>query len=230
MTDSTDTRPNQLSLALDDAIIGAFEAIGDDSAILRGRAITVEDGLLRAVRLIEQQAPPRQMTTPGGGRMTALMSSCGVAGWTSDESGYAYRRRDPQSGSAWPALPGVLLDFAGECASEAGFHGFRPNSCLINRYAVGAGMGLHQDRNEGDFGHPIVSVSLGLPATFLFGGAHRTDPVAKARLVHGDVVVFGGRERLFFHGVRPVADGYHELLGPFRINLTFRKVAEHALR
>jgi len=163
------------------------------------------------------------MVTPGGFEMSVAMTSCGAAGWVTDRHGYRYDRRDPASGSPWPPIPEIFRDLAGAAAAEAGFPGFRPDACLINRYEPGARMSLHQDRDEQDFENPIVSVSLGLPAIFLFGGLKRSDKPNRYRLEHGDVVVWGGRARLFFHGVAPLADGEHGLLGRQRINLTFRR-------
>jgi DNA oxidative demethylase len=152
------------------------------------------------------------------------MTNCGQAGWVTDRSGYRYDARDPESGRPWPAMPAVFADLAVRAAAEAGFVGFRPESCLINRYEPGARMSLHQDRNERDFGQPIVSVALGLPAVFLFGGLKRADRARRVPLRHGDVVVWGGSARLNFHGVAPLADDVHPLLGRSRINLTFRAV------
>jgi alkylated DNA repair protein (DNA oxidative demethylase) len=151
------------------------------------------------------------------------MTSCGNVGWVTDRRGYRYSSTDPDTGEPWPAMPQSLLALAGDAAREAGFDAFVPDSCLINRYAPGAKMSLHQDKDERDFDAPIVSVSLGLPATFLFGGAKRSDPTVKLPLVHGDVVVWGGPARLFFHGVSAVKPGHHPLVGECRINLTFRK-------
>jgi len=151
------------------------------------------------------------------------MTSCGAVGWVTDRSGYRYDARDPQSGQTWPAMPEVFLGLARQAAARGGFAGFSPDACLINRYEPGARMSLHQDRDERDFAAPIVSVSLGLPAIFLFGGAKRSDKPQRYRLQHGDVVVWGGPSRLYFHGVAPLAEGEHASLGRRRINLTFRK-------
>jgi alkylated DNA repair protein (DNA oxidative demethylase) len=163
------------------------------------------------------------MLTPGGHQMSVAMTNCGNAGWVTDRTGYRYDGVDPESGQPWPAMPAVLRELAGDAAAAGGFEDFSPDACLINRYQPGARMSLHQDKDELDFAAPIVSVSLGLPAIFLFGGLKRSDKQARFRLVHGDIVVWGGASRLFFHGVAPLADGEHAVLGRQRINLTFRK-------
>jgi len=199
------------------------EAMAEGAVLLRGFARPVEDGLLAALREIETQAPFRRMFTPGGHQMSVAMTNCGGAGWVTDRSGYRYDGADPESGKAWPAMPPALCELAEGAAREAGFAGFTPDACLINRYEPGAKMSLHQDRDEKDFSAPIVSVSLGLPAIFLFGGMKRSDKPQRHRLEHGDVVVWGGPSRLFFHGVAPLADGEHAALGRQRINLTFRR-------
>jgi DNA oxidative demethylase len=163
------------------------------------------------------------MVTPGGYEMSVAMTNCGSAGWVTDRSGYRYDRNDPQGGKPWPAMPPSFRALAAQAAEAAGFAGFSPDACLINRYQPGARMSLHQDKDELDFGAPIVSVSLGLPAIFLFGGLKRSDKPRRFRLQHGDIVVWGGPARLVFHGVAPLADGEHAVLGRQRINLTFRK-------
>ncbi len=155
--------------------------------------------------------------------MSVAMTNCGSVGWVSDDTGYRYDAIDPESQQPWPAMPTVLRSLAADAASDAGFDGFAPEACLINRYVPGAKLSLHQDKDEQDFAAPIVSVSLGLPAIFLFGGPKRADKPARYRLEHGDVVVWGGPSRLFFHGVAPLADGEHAVMGRQRINLTFRK-------
>lgn len=168
-------------------------------------------------------SPWRHMLTPGGQRMSVAMSNCGRAGWVSDRAGYRYQSLDPQSARPWPAMPAAWRDLAARAALRAGFPGFEPDACLINRYEPGARLTLHQDRNERDFSAPVVSVSLGLPAVFLFGGLRREEPVQRVALFDGDVVIWGGRERLAFHGVQPLAEGTHPALGRCRINLTFRR-------
>jgi DNA oxidative demethylase len=199
------------------------DVMADGAVLLRGFAGRFEEDLLPALRGIVKQAPFRHMSTPGGHQMSVAMTNCGDAGWVTDRTGYRYDGVDPNSGERWPAMPSVFRELAGEAAAEAGFAGFSPDACLINRYAPGARMSLHQDRDEQDFGAPIVSVSMGIPAIFLFGGLKRSDKPQKFRLTHGDVVVWGGPSRLFFHGIAPLADAEHPVLGRQRINLTFRK-------
>jgi DNA oxidative demethylase len=201
------------------------EALADDAWVLRGHAFAPAAALLAGVHSVLQQAPWRHMLTPGGRRMSVAMSNCGPVGWVSDARGYRYDPRDPDTGLPWPPIPEALLQLAHSAAEAAGYVAFAPDACLINRYEPGTRLSLHQDRNERDMGSPIVSVSLGLPAVFLFGGLVRTAPVRRVRLEHGDVAVWGGRSRLAFHGVAPLAQGHHGLTGHARINLTFR----HAL-
>ncbi len=183
----------------------------------------VEDELIAALGEIAAQAPFRHMLTPGGHQMSVAMTNCGSNGWVTDRSGYRYDSVDPESGKPWPPMPPSFRALAERAAAEAGFDGFAPDACLVNRYQPGARMSLHQDRDEGDFGAPIVSVSLGLPAVFLFGGLQRSDKTQRYRLEHGDIAVWGGPARLVFHGVAPLADGEHPRMGRQRINLTFRK-------
>jgi len=191
--------------------------------LLRGFARPQQNELISAVEAVIAQAPFRHLITPGGYRMSVAMTNCGAVGWVSDASGYRYDGTDPESGKPWPAMPPLFRTLAEEAAAEAGFVGFAPDACLINRYEPGARLSLHQDRDEHNMRAPIVSVSLGLPATFLFGGLQRSDPTRRYRLEHGDVTVWGGPARLTFHGVAPLADGEHGLLGRKRINLTFRR-------
>jgi alkylated DNA repair protein (DNA oxidative demethylase) len=198
------------------------EAMAEGAVLLRGFARPFEDDLIAELREIVAQAPFRHMVTPGGHQMSVAMTNCGSAGWVTDRSGYRYDANDPDAGKPWPAMPPSFRKLAREASVAAGF-AFSPDVCLINRYAPGARMSLHQDKDEQDFGSPIVSVSLGLPAIFLFGGSRRSDKPARFRLEHGDVVVWGGPARLAFHGVAPLADGEHAVMGRQRINLTFRK-------
>jgi DNA oxidative demethylase len=195
----------------------------DGAWVLRGFALDHEAALLAAVEQVLERASLRQMTTPGGRRMSVNTSSCGTLGWVSDTRGYRYSPADPVSGAAWPAMPEVLRTLAANAARTVGFAGFAPDACLINQYVPGARMTLHQDRNERDYGQPIVSVSLGLPAVFQFGGRQRAEPVIRTPLAHGDVAVWGGPARMRFHGVLPLKPGVHPKLGVRRINLTFRK-------
>lgn len=198
-------------------------ALADGAVLLGGFAIPIETPLIAALDQVVAAASFRWMVTPGGHTMSVAMTNCGAAGWVSDRTGYRYDPTDPQSGLRWPGMPGVFADLATRAAAQAGFDGFAPDACLINRYAPGARLSLHQDRDERDFGAPIVSVSLGLPAVFLFGGLKRSDRPRRVPLTHGDVVVWGGPARLAFHGIMPLADGEHPLLGRQRLNLTFRK-------
>lgn len=191
--------------------------------VLRRFAIAEQVALLAAVGDITAQAPFRHMMTPGGLRMSVPMSNCGALGWVSDRTGYRYDETDPQSGKRWPGIPHVFLALAQTAAAFAGFENFMPDACLINRYEAGTRLSLHQDKNERDFTAPIVSVSLGIPAVFLFGGMRREDKALRILLTHGDVAVWGGPARLRYHGVLPVKAGYHALTGECRINLTFRK-------
>ena len=197
--------------------------MAEGAVLLRGFARPIEAELIADLRAIVAQSPFRHMTTPGGHQMSVAMTNCGNVGWVTDRSGYRYDADDPEAGKPWPAMPALFCKLAGQAAAQGGFDGFSPDACLINRYAPGARMSLHQDKDERDFGAPIVSVSLGLPATFLFGGLQRSDKPQRFRLQHGDIAVWGGPARLFFHGVAPLADGEHVLLGRQRINLTFRK-------
>jgi alkylated DNA repair protein (DNA oxidative demethylase) len=191
--------------------------------VLVGFARQGEAALVAALQQVADQAPFRHMLTPGGRRMSVAMTNCGDVGWVSDAGGYRYDARDPQSGRPWPAMPEPFGSLARDAALRAGFAGFVPDACLINRYAPGAKLSLHQDKDERDFTAPIVSVSLGLPAVFLFGGLRRADPPRRVPVGHGDVVVWGGPSRLRYHGVLPLDDGEHPLIGPYRINLTFRR-------
>jgi alkylated DNA repair protein (DNA oxidative demethylase) len=201
----------------------AQELMAEGAVLLRGFAKPVEGDLIADLRDIVELAPFRHMLTPGGHKMSVAMTNCGGLGWVADRTGYRYDANDPETGKPWPAMPPSFRDLAGQAAARAGFGGFSPDACLINRYQPGARMSLHQDKDEDDFGAPIVSVSLGLPAIFLFGGLKRSDKPRRFRLQHGDIAVWGGPARLVFHGVAPLADGEHALLGRQRINLTFRK-------
>ena len=201
----------------------ATEAIAEGAVLLRGRALDRDRALLDAIAEIEARSPFRHMTTPGGYRMSVAMTGCGEASWVSDRSGYRYDRRDPETQLPWPAMPAAFAALAREAAAEAGFPGFAPDACLVNRYAPGTKLSLHQDRDERDLSQPVVSVSLGLPAVFQFGGPRRTDRPLKVPLEHGDVVVWGGPARLAYHGVLALKDGTHPLTGARRFNLTFRK-------
>ena len=201
------------------------EQLGPGAMVLRQFAAPEETALLSAIEEVTVSAPFRHMITPGGFRMSVGMTNCGPLGWVTDRSGYRYDAIDPVSGLPWPPMPDVFRRLATSAAANAGFKGYIPDACLINRYEAGARLTLHQDRNERDFDQPIVSVSLGLPAVFLFGGLNRSGKAARVKLIHGDVVVWGGPARLRFHGVLPLKEGHHPLVGDHRINLTFRKAA-----
>lgn len=199
------------------------EPLCEGAVVLRGFALAQQKPLLQAIDAIVAQAPFRHLITPGGQRMSVAMTNAGSLGWVSDRRGYRYDPIDPLSGRPWPAMPAVLRELAGSAAVRAGFDGFVPDACLINRYQTGTRLSLHQDRDEGDLAQPIVSVSLGVPAMFLFGGLERTERQQRVPLAHGDVVVWGGPARLRFHGVLPLKPAYHSRLGGERINLTFRR-------
>lgn len=199
------------------------EDIAPGAVLLRRFALAETAALLAALQEITVAAPFRHMTTPGGLSMAVAMTNCGALGWVSDRGGYRYSAIDPASAKPWPAMPEMLARLAREAAATAGFADFTPDACLINRYLPGTRLSLHQDKDERDFAQPIVSLSLGLPATFLFGGPRRADTAARHLLTHGDVLVWGGPARLHFHGVLPVKDGRHPLLGAQRLNLTLRK-------
>ena len=193
--------------------------------LLPGFALDAEASLCRDLDDLVRRAPFRHMVTRGGYRMSVAMTNCGALGWVSDRRGYRYDAMDPDTAQPWPAMPPSFHDLAVRAAAAAGFAAFAPDACLVNRYEPGARMTLHQDRNERDFSQPIVSVSLGVPATFLFGGAERAAKPLKLRLAHGDVLVWGGEARLNFHGVAPLRQDLHPVFGNQRINLTFRKAA-----
>ena len=201
----------------------ARQKLQDGAVLLRGGALPVEKSLLAAIDRIAAQAPFRRMVTPGGFQMSVAMTNCGSVGWVTDRTGYRYDPRDPQNGAPWPAMPDVFLKLARDAAEDAGFAAFVPDACLINCYEPGTRLSLHQDKDERDYARPVVSVSLGLPATFQFGGPKRSDRPRKVALQHGDIVVWGGPARLVFHGVLALKDGEHPLTGRRRFNLTFRK-------
>jgi DNA oxidative demethylase len=211
---------------IDGASFGTkHERLAPGAWLLRGFALGQVTAVLAAVEGIQAAAPFRHLVTAGGFRMSVAMTNCGHLGWVSDRRGYRYDACDPLNGKPWPPMPPVFLELAQTAARAGGFLGFEPDACLINRYEPGARLTLHQDKDERDFSAPIVSVSLGLPAVFLFGGDARRDIHRRVRLQHGDVVVWGGPARLHHHGVLALKDGYHEILGPQRLNLTFRRAA-----
>jgi DNA oxidative demethylase len=200
-----------------------IEIIGEQSVVLRQFASPMQHELIAAIDQIVAQAPFRQMITPGGYVMSAAMTNCGSLGWITDQKGYRYQPLDPLTGKPWPAMPAVFETLAIQAAALAGFDHFKPDACLINEYVVGAKMSLHQDKNERDMSQPVVSVSLGITANFLFGGVNRQDKTQKILLQHGDVVVWGGVDRLRYHGILPLKMASHPLLGERRINFTFRR-------
>ncbi|MBV2143287.1 DNA oxidative demethylase AlkB [Falsochrobactrum sp. TDYN1] len=207
------------------ANLESHETLADGAVLLHGFALADETAILEAIEHIVEAAPYRHMATPGGYRMSVAMTNCGNFGWITDRRGYRYSPVDPLTDKAWPNMPPILQELAENAAREAGYPGFSPDACLINRYEPGTKMSLHQDKDERDFNNPIVSVSLGLPATFQFGGLKRADPVRKYVLHHGDVVVWGGPSRLFYHGILPLKQAQHAELGSVRLNLTFRKAS-----
>lgn len=217
--------PSAAQLALPGIDPGEMSAVPDDAALtlLPGLALEDEEAILGALARVTDQAAFRHMVTPGGYRMSVAMTNCGAVGWVTDRAGYRYSPTDPDSGRPWPAMPPAFHDLAARAAEASGFAPFAPDACLINRYEPGARLSLHQDKDERDLTAPIVSVSLGLSATFLFGGSTRKHPVHRVELHHGDVVVWGGDARLAYHGVAPLRQGCHPKLGCCRINLTFRK-------
>jgi len=197
--------------------------LGTDAVVLRGFACDIDTEVMAALRAVIALAPFRNMITPGGHTMSVAMTNCGAAGWVTDLSGYRYAGRDPVTGNPWPPMPAIFLSLATRAAATAGFGDFLPDACLINRYVPGAKLSLHQDKNETDFTAPIVSVSLGLPARFMFGGVRRNDRVTRVELRHGDIVVWGRSARLAYHGIDTLKDGDHPVAGRCRFNLTFRK-------
>jgi alkylated DNA repair protein (DNA oxidative demethylase) len=199
------------------------EPITEGAVLLRGFAASSAPALINSLHEILVTSPFRNMITPGGYRMSVAMTNCGAAGWVSDRTGYRYDPIDPLSGRPWPPMPALFLNLAASAAGAAGFGGFVPDACLVNRYEPGTRLSLHQDRDERDFAAPIVSVSMGLPAVFLFGGLRRNDRPRRIRLTSGDIAVWGGPARLAFHGIASLADGEDPLTGHCRINLTFRK-------
>ena len=199
------------------------ETLAAGAIVLRQFATADESAVLDALQKITMQAPFRRMITPGGFRMSVAMTNTGEVGWVTDRKGYRYAPTDPETGLAWPPMPESFSRLAATAAAQAGYANFHPDACLVNRYQPGAKMSLHQDKDEKDFAQPIVSVSLGIPATFLFGGLTRTEKPIRIRLIHGDVVVWGGPTRLNYHGIAPLKEEHHPLLGAMRVNLTFRK-------
>jgi alkylated DNA repair protein (DNA oxidative demethylase) len=212
------------SLFDSDSLPHSREPLEEGAVLLRGFATAEAPLLVEEVVRIAQTAAFRHLVTPGGYTMSVAMTNCGRLGWVSDRTGYRYDHADPETGEPWPAMPDAFLDIAVRAAAEAGFANYDPDACLINRYIAGAKLSLHQDRDEKDAWAPIVSVSLGLPAVFLWGGKRRSDQVRRLRLESGDIAVWGGPARFIYHGVAPLDNGQHPLTGAARFNLTFRKV------
>lgn len=200
-----------------------IKAIGTQSFILPGFVANQTEQLLQLIDSITRLSPLRHMTTPGGFEMKAQLSNCGDWGWVTDRKGYRYQATDPLSQQPWPPMPELIATLATEAAAECDYASFNPDVCLINCYHPGAGMGLHQDKDERDFSQPIVSISLGVPAIFFFGGLKRSEKPAAHLLVHGDVVVWGGEDRLRFHGIKPLKLSHHPDTGQLRYNLTLRR-------
>lgn len=199
------------------------ERISDGAILLHGLAAGRDAEIVEEIRRITTVSPFRHLITPGGHRMSVSMTSCGDLGWMSDRKGYRYTATDPRTQRSWPPMPALFLTLARDAAEWAGFPGYEPDACLINRYRPDAKLSLHQDKDERDLTHPVVSISLGVPATFLWGGFRRSDKPARLTLSHGDVMVWGGPDRMRYHGILPLGEGEHPLLGAQRINLTFRK-------
>jgi alkylated DNA repair protein (DNA oxidative demethylase) len=202
---------------------GGVQPLAPGAVLLRGFVHASLPALLQEIEHVAQQAPFRRMVTPGGYVMSVAMTNCGQAGWVTDRGGYRYSTIDPESGRTWPAMPPMFLALAAGAARAAGFAGFEPDACLINRYEPGAKLTLHRDKDERDFSQPIVSLSLGLPAVFLFGGEGRRQKPARYRLESGDVVVWGGPARHRYHGIDLLDEGNDPLTGIYRYNLTLRK-------
>jgi alkylated DNA repair protein (DNA oxidative demethylase) len=194
--------------------------LGEGITLLRGFADTAK--LFPLILRIAESAPFRHLVTPGGQTMSVAMTNCGPVGWTSDRTGYRYSSRDPLTSRDWPRMPEEFERLALDAATAGGFPKFVPDACLINRYEPGARLTAHRDADEQNFAQPIVSVSLGLPASFAFYGLTRGGKGRSVALTDGDVLVWGGPSRLVYHAVRPVKPGQHPLTGGFRYNLTFR--------
>ncbi|EOC1566317.1 DNA oxidative demethylase AlkB [Cronobacter dublinensis] len=199
------------------------EPLADGAVVLRRFALARAPALMAGIEAVASRSPFRHMVTPGGYTMSVAMTNCGDVGWSTNLKGYLYAPVDPQTGAPWPAMPDAFRTLCDEAARAAGYPDFTPDACLINRYAPGAKLSLHQDKDEPDLRAPIVSVSLGLPAVFQFGGLKRNDPLKRLLLEHGDVVVWGGPSRLFYHGIQPLKPGQHPATGKYRYNLTFRQ-------
>jgi len=207
------------------ALAPTHDELFPGAVLMRGLAASQDIELLSAVKALEAVAPFRHVTTPGGLPMMVVTTACGNRNRLYENSGFRYESGQPEAPfRRRPPMPEVFYEIAVRSARLAGFERFRPDAGLVNRYQAGVKLGLHQDRHECDLTQPIVSVSLGLPAVFLLGGLQRTDPTRRILLEHGDALVWGGPSRMRYHGVLPLKPGSHELTGPYRYNLTFRKV------
>ena len=189
--------------------------------LLPGRLDRPAQSLLVAeLDKIVTAAPLFTPVTPGGQPFSVRMTNCGSLGWVSDRAGYRYQAHHPVTGQAWPPIPVALLDLWAEHVDAQ----VPPDACLINFYGQGARMGLHQDRDEADFGFGVLSVSLGDTAVFRIGGTKRGGKTRSVRLSSGDVCILAGADRLAFHGIDRVISGSSQLIsGGGRINLTLRK-------
>jgi len=197
------------------------EEIFPGAVLMRSLALPQDNEFFTAAEAIIAARPLHHTTTPSGLPMGVMVTDCG------DSRAFANRwdTANPERMRLWPPMPPLLRDFAIRCAVRSGFPQFRPDACHINRYQAGTKLGLHQDRHECDWTQPIVSLSFGLECIFLLGGLQRTDKPRRILLEHGDVIVWGGPSRMRFHGVQPLKPGHHPLTGPYRYNLTFRKIA-----
>ena len=209
-----------ITLPLPFAAAGEHIRLGEGITLLRAFATATR--LMPLIEAIAADAPFRHLVTPGGQTMSVAMTNCGPVGWVSDRSGYRYSSRDPLTDRDWPQMPGEFVRLALDAAGACGFPQFVPDACLINRYSTGARLTAHRDADEQNFAQPIVSVSLGLPASFAFYGLTRGGKGRTVALTDGDVLVWGGPARLVYHAVRPIKAGIHPLTGAFRYNLTFR--------
>ena len=199
---------------------GAGASLGPGITLLRGFADSAR--LMPLVERVAESSPFRHLVTPGGQTMSVAMTNCGPVGWVSERSGYRYDARDPLTGRAWPPMPGEFLELALCAAALGGFRDFAPDACLVNRYSPGSRLTAHRDADEQNYAQPIVSVSMGLPASFAFYGLTRGGKGRTVPLADGDVLVWGGPSRLVYHAVRPIKPGVHRVTGGFRYNLTFR--------
>lgn len=203
-------------------LVNDVELLAEGAVILRGFARDVGKELLLHIAAIAGVSPFRHLIMANGMPMAVAITNCGPLGWISTVKGYRYSSTDPMTGRPWPGMPASFHTLAVQAAHAAGFEGFNPGVCIINRYTVGTHLHMHQDRDETRDAQPVVSVSLGLPAKFRFGGQGKGQPARLVPLEHGDVAVWGGRSRMAYHGIAPLEPGTHPLTGDVRLNLTFR--------